>query len=430
MIKEILLKFRDKNSNYNKSFIYVAADILNKILPFLLLPVITHYLKPSDYGTLSIIDSITGFLAVFVGLGSQDLIQVYFFKKGNSALSRFVGNSILVSLATSVLFVILFAVFSDYFETLFKIDKIWLWYTVLITLTMFVTKICTTIFIAQGKSLLFGKFQNLNTLTILITTILFIVVFEWNWQGRVYSLILSGIIFTIYSLWYMHKKKLMVFTPDYRKLLEDLKASIPVLPYSLSFWLSNSALLLVMATLIGKDQTGIYSGAMRIALIISFVTITLNRIWQPMVYELLSKNDDQLYGVIIKRTYAYILFIIFAGLGLILISDFLVHIALDSSYHKAKDFSQILIVTVVLQSIFSAPGGFLLYYEKKKLLTVITMLSILLQYILIYFYYSKNNLTVENIIYIQMITGIFAFASAVIAVKKLTPLPWLLKKRN
>lgn len=429
-LKQLLLKFTDKKSNYNKSIVYVAADILNKILPFLMLPIITHYLKPADYGTLSVIESIIGFLAVFVGLGSQDLIQVYFFKKEKPELKRFVGNSILVSLSLSALFVIIFTIFSGYFESLFHIQTIWLWYSVLITLCMFIIKLCTTIFIAQGKSLLFGKFQNLNTFTILATTILFIVVLEWNWQGRVYSLVLSGIVFTFYSLRYLAINDLMEFKINFSLFLKDLRASIPVLPYSLSFWLSNSALLLIMATLIGKEQTGIYSGAMRIALIISFITITLNRIWQPMIYELLSKNSRELEFTVVKRTYLYILVIILFGGALFLFADFLIQIALDSAYHEAKDFAEILIITVVLQSVFSAPGGFLLYYEKKRLLTFITMFSIFVQYSLVYISYVINSLTVESIIYIQMITGAVAFFSASIAVKRLIPLPWHITKKT
>ncbi|MEH6748178.1 MAG: oligosaccharide flippase family protein [Maribacter arcticus] len=429
LYKEILSKLKDKNSNYNKSLIYVVADILNKILPFLMLPVITHYLNPTAFGTLSIIESIIGFLSVFVGLGSQELIQVYFFKKGKLALRKFVGNSLIIALSTSLLFLLIFTSFSQYFYDVFGLDIVWLWYAVFLTFCMFVIKICTTIFIAQGNSLLFGKFQNLNTLSILITTIIFIVVFEWNWQGRIYSLLLSSIIFTIFSLYYMKNNKLIEINLKLKKIGLDLKSSLPLLPYSLSFWLSNSALLLVMASLLGKEQTGIYSGAMRIALIISFITITLNRVWQPMIYDLLSKKSKEQDKIVVKRTYAYLIIIILSGLILLFGSDFLIKIALDDSYHSAIDFSKALILTVALQNIFSAPGGLLLYYEKQKILTFITMSSITIQYSLIYIAYNRNFLDVEIIIYIQMATGLFSFILASFMVKKFIPLPWLLIKK-
>tara|TARA_R110002051_G_scaffold303610_1_gene372560 strand:+ start:11892 stop:13079 length:1188 start_codon:yes stop_codon:yes gene_type:complete len=393
-----------------------------------MLPVITHYLNPTSYGTLSIIESISGFLAVFVGLGSQELIQVYFFKKGKSALKKFVGNSVIIALSTSLIFMIIFTIFSNFFYSIFSLKTVWLFYTVFLTFCMFIIKICTTIFIAQGNSLLFGKFQNLNTLFILITTIAFIVVFEWNWQGRIYSLALSGIIFTIFSLNYMIKNNLIEFNLNFNKIKRDLKSSLPLLPYSLSFWLSNSALLLLMASLLGTEQTGIYSGAMRIALIISFVTITLNRIWQPMIYELLSKKEKVKDQLVVKRTYLYLTIITLFGLILLFGSNILIQIALDESYHSAKEFSKALILTVAIQNIFSAPGGILLYYEKQKILTIITMSSIIIQYLLIYIAYAKNLLDVQIIIYIQMATGLFSFIFAIIMVKKSTSLPWILSR--
>ena len=424
-IKTIFLKFRDKNSNYNKSLIYVIADILNKILPFLMLPVITYYLNPEDYGTLSVIESISGILAVFVGLGSQDLIQVYFFKKGPSALKKFIGNSIVISFFNSILFFFIFLLFSKFFKDFFGLEMIWLTYAVILTFCLFIIKICTSVLIAQGKSILFGKFQNLNTLTILITTIIFIVVFKWNWQGRIYSLVISGILFTIYSIFYLKKNELLEFKADYNNFLSDLKASIPILPYSLSFWLSNGALLLIMASLIGKEQTGIYSGAMRIALIISFITITLNRVWQPMIYDLLSRKNIDSDRTAVKRTYFYILIIIFSCISLLLFSDFIIDVALNKSYHGAKEFSRILIITVALQNIFSAPGGLLLYYERKKMLTLITMTSISIQYSLIYFTYLNGILNLRVIIYIQLIIALFSFIFASLMVKRITNLPWI-----
>ena len=182
----------------------------------------------------------------------------------------------------------------------------------------------------------------------------------------------------------MIKNNLIEFNLNFNKIKRDLKSSLPLLPYSLSFWLSNSALLLLMASLLGTEQTGIYSGAMRIALIISFVTITLNRIWQPMIYELLSKKEKVKDQLVVKRTYLYLTIITLFGLILLFGSNILIQIALDESYHSAKEFSKALILTVAIQNIFSAPGGILLYYEKQKILTIITMSSIIIQYLLIY----------------------------------------------
>jgi len=63
-----------------KVSIYTSANILVKAIPFLLLPVLTRYLSPSDYGIIAIFQVILAFLIVFIGLNSNGAVMVNFFK--------------------------------------------------------------------------------------------------------------------------------------------------------------------------------------------------------------------------------------------------------------------------------------------------------------------------------------------------------------
>ena len=45
--------------------IYTLASIINATIPFLLMPVLTRYLSPTDYGIIAIAQSIIGFLTPF-----------------------------------------------------------------------------------------------------------------------------------------------------------------------------------------------------------------------------------------------------------------------------------------------------------------------------------------------------------------------------
>ena len=50
------------------SLIYTAAILFNRGISFFLLPIMTHYLHPSDYGTIDFITISSTFMITFCGL--------------------------------------------------------------------------------------------------------------------------------------------------------------------------------------------------------------------------------------------------------------------------------------------------------------------------------------------------------------------------
>src|SRR5690606_11022734 len=152
---------------------------------------------------------------------------------------------------------------------------VWLFIAIILTFGGFFSKIISIIWIAEGKSLVYAKYQNISSLFIVTTTVLFVVVLELNWQGRIYSLLFSSLIFSTLSFYFIYKKGFIGIRFNFKDLWDNIKESIGVLPYSVSFWFKNSALLLLMAAVISKSETGLYSSAFRIAVIVHFATISI-----------------------------------------------------------------------------------------------------------------------------------------------------------
>ena len=165
------------NSNhrslFKKAATYIFSDLLNKILPFLLLPILTHYLSPADYGTLSVFLAIGGFLAVFVGLGSQEMVRVNYFKLDKNALSVYIGNVFLITIVSSLIFLIGFYFTQNILVAEYGLAFIWFVISVILTFGNFLGKILSIIWISEGSSMAFAKFQNSNTLFVVVTTVLF-----------------------------------------------------------------------------------------------------------------------------------------------------------------------------------------------------------------------------------------------------------------
>ena len=98
--------FKERISNFKKhpvvknSVIYVVTDAINKAVPFLILPLLTHYLLPADYGIVVNYNVYINFLIIFIGISVQSVISVNFYKLQKSEVASYIFNVILATLMT------------------------------------------------------------------------------------------------------------------------------------------------------------------------------------------------------------------------------------------------------------------------------------------------------------------------------------------
>ena len=76
------------SSVIRNSFVYVFCDGINKAIPFLLLPFITHYLTPADYGVVTNYNVLVQIVSVFGYLCTAGALPVMFAKLGKEEIKK------------------------------------------------------------------------------------------------------------------------------------------------------------------------------------------------------------------------------------------------------------------------------------------------------------------------------------------------------
>ena len=84
------------------SFIYVFCEGVNKAIPFLLLPFITHYLTPADYGVVTNFNVYVQIISVFCYLSTAGALPVMFHKLEKKDVRLYVSNMILLNTYATV----------------------------------------------------------------------------------------------------------------------------------------------------------------------------------------------------------------------------------------------------------------------------------------------------------------------------------------
>jgi O-antigen/teichoic acid export membrane protein len=117
------------------SVVYLAGNVLNSALPMLLLPVLTRYLTPTDYGIVATSTVLLQIFSVILGLNAFGLISRAHFDNDEHSLQRLVSTNLALALILSACLFLIIAPASDFLESVTKFPASWSAVLVLIAFT-------------------------------------------------------------------------------------------------------------------------------------------------------------------------------------------------------------------------------------------------------------------------------------------------------
>ena len=121
---------------FRNAGIYTVGHIMNAAIPFLLMPVLTRYLSPEDYGITAMLAVLMGIYTPFVGLNMHGFVSVAYFKQNlNFSL---VISTVFGLLMISLLFATVVTVIGrDIISNFAQFPSDWLWVVILLCFTNF-----------------------------------------------------------------------------------------------------------------------------------------------------------------------------------------------------------------------------------------------------------------------------------------------------
>jgi O-antigen/teichoic acid export membrane protein len=93
------------NSLLRGSATYLLSNLLSAAIPFLLLPVLTRFLAPAQYGPVAIYQTLLTGLVAFIGLTGNGAAAVKYYENDISAteLKYYIGSCFVVLAGTTLL---------------------------------------------------------------------------------------------------------------------------------------------------------------------------------------------------------------------------------------------------------------------------------------------------------------------------------------
>lgn len=359
----------DKRIKYllKNTSIFAIGEFGTKLIAFFLVPFYTHILTTEEYGTIDLIFTISTVIVPLVMLNIGEAIMRYALDKDadyNKLLSIgicSIGFGFLISL---LIFPIVsqFAIISEYVVYIY------------LYIVFQATKTILTCYL-RGKEQLkeYVGCNILNTFSIALLNILFLVVLKRGITGYLLAYIMSDVISIIYVIFigkiYKDIKKIIIE----KKLLKKMIGfSLAIVPNSMLWWAINSSDRIMVTSMVNVAENGILAVSYKIPSILSTLNNILMQAWKYSAIKEMSSTDRDKFANQMFYRFTIISFI--ASDTIIIFIKVITKVLFESSYYTSWESSIYLLIGFVLMGMGSFIGT--IYYVEKNMIG--NMLSALL----------------------------------------------------
>ena len=362
------------NSSYKKLFSNTIAmglgQFSSKLLSFLLVPLYTAVLTTDQYGTYDLVVTTVTLLTPFLTLVISEAIMRFCIDKNYDRKQVFTIGCLFVVLGTIVLMA--------FFPLLSKIQALGPIYSIWLIVYFFVINI-HTIFTQFLKGIEEIKFYSLcgiiSTFLSLTMNIIFLLVFQCSITGYFLASILSHlfVVFIIAIKIRIHRYLISPFSIPKCVYQQMLRFSIPMIPNSVSWWISNSSCKYILLYFSSASVVGIFSLAYKIPSVLTIVVTIFISAFQVSIFENFGTPASIHF---FKNIYTVFLSLnVVVASGLITFAKLIARILYQKEFFNAWQVSCILIFAFVFNSLSAFIGTIYSASKRTNFLFISTIIG-------------------------------------------------------
>lgn len=341
----------------------------SKVLVFFLMPLYTRLLSSSEYSLADIISQTANLLIPLITLGMYEAVFRFAMDK-NEKSEHVLTTGLCMTLVGSAVFALFLPLLCklEYFDGYFPLV---FFYVVCAGVHYLVSRYTR----AVGKNTLFAIQGILSTALNIAFNIIFLIGFDMGVTGYVLSVIVSDLVvslFLFFTLKLYRDIKPQNFKPHL--LREMLAYSVPLIPTSVFWWITNVSDRYIIREVLGDSINGLYAAAFKIPTILLLLSSVFTEAWQ---FSAVSEKDEshkkehaEFFGVVFN-SFQGMLFM--SAAVLISASKIFATVLFDRSYYEAWVYMPLLIMATVYSSLVTFMGSVYLV-DKKSVLSFITAL--------------------------------------------------------
>lgn len=357
---------RDLLKFIKSSGIYFVGSVLTKLISFLLLPMYTNYIEPSDYGTYDLYNTCIYFLCCVLYLDIWCGIMRFMYEYEGEEKKKPITSGFVIFFLSSTLYTLILIGVSFVFTVEYL--PFWWLYGLLMNSQTFVGYIAR----GYGKNVLYTSAGLAGSITTIAFNIILLVYCHMDYSALIIaSCIGFATNISIVLIGVKLPNILSVKNFDLGMFKELFFFSLPLCINSVAYWFLNNYNTVAITYTLGSSANGYYAIASRFGSMITLFTTCFQMAWQELAYSKSAKENNlsEFYSV---ATNSYIRFL---GMGLVMLIPviyIIFPIMIDDSYASGKELIPIYLMATIVASISTFLGNTFGAIKKNNLVFITT----------------------------------------------------------
>lgn len=275
--------------------VYGLGGVISKIIPLLMIPIVTRLMPSSDYyGLADLSNTVVSFASALAVMGMYDAMYRMFFEKDDEEFKKSTcSTALLFTLSTSVIIFLLMILFRRQIAQYFFSDSK---YAYIVYISAIATLVGATNSIISAPTRMQNKrkvFLITNTLSPLISYSISIPLLIAGYYTIALPLaaVISGVTMELAFAFLNHswfdRRKF-----NFPLLKQMLAIAIPLLPNFLIYWVFNSCDKIMVTNIIGIGAAGIYSVGSKLGNVSQLIYIAFAGGWQYFAFSTMKEENQ------------------------------------------------------------------------------------------------------------------------------------------
>lgn len=412
------------------TLVYLTSNILTAAVPFLLLPILTRYLGPDEYGQVAMFQVYIGLLAAFVGLNVNGaIIRQFYHKSEGVSFSGYFSSAFVVLIFSFLLTFVVVYFLQSTIARLLSIEMYWIFLGLAVSLCAFVIKMTLSQYQVNKRHFKYSAIQISLAIVNAALSIYFVLYVERGAEGRVLGILYANVLVSVTCVFLIIKMGLFDFKSIKREYVKDsFYYGVNLVPHFCGIFLLGTADRYIVNSNIGLYEAGIYMAAIQVCRVFPIFFDALNKAFVPWLFEKLANNDTQAKIQVVKLTYYYITLLLVASALSFYFFPYITLLILGEEYNTVGTIVGYLALGSCIQGAYYMFTNYLIYSKKTGVLSSITIFSggcnIALSLIFIL------NYGLLGVCYAFIISNIMRITLTFIFAAKYVSMPWFLSNKK
>ena len=371
----------------NNALIYVVGGGLTGLISFLLMPVLTRYLSPADYGIVYMFMVLIMFFVSVIGLQADTYFARYYFEFEKAVFAEHMGGILKVILLSAIIILSIVLILRHQLALALSISGNMIILSVIIGTSSFISVFILRYYQLASKPIQYIYVTMAMSIIGLIISLVLVVYFHLGWKGRIVGVIVPIVLQAFISILILYKNGLIKFELNFKHMRNIILFGLPLVLGSVSGWIINLADKIFITKMVSIAATGTYGIASSMGMIMGLIVDSCARAWVPYFFKNIRDNSAEKNLKIVKATYLYAIFVIIMSFIVTLAAYIFIRYFLAKDYQSSLSYLIWIILGQGILGIRSIFIYYLLYKNKNYVLTYIIILtsviSIIMNYLLI-----------------------------------------------